>query len=77
MTGIVQFTQGGDDMVDIASGVPGEADAKYGLEIVRSSKVLDGIQAAQDKGIRYLTLYAFSKENWRRPKEEEIGRAHV
>jgi VWFA-related protein len=44
----VAFTQGGDDMVDIASGVPGEADAKYGLEIVRSSKVLDGIQAAQD-----------------------------
>ncbi len=28
------------------------------------------IQAAQDKGIRYLTLYAFSKENWRRPKDE-------
>ena len=28
------------------------------------------IQAAQDKGIRFLTLYAFSKENWRRPKEE-------
>ena len=28
------------------------------------------IQAARDKGIRYLTLYAFSKENWRRPKDE-------
>jgi undecaprenyl diphosphate synthase len=28
------------------------------------------IQAARDKGLRYLTLYAFSKENWRRPKEE-------
>lgn len=27
-------------------------------------------KAAQEKGIRYLTLYAFSKENWRRPKEE-------
>ncbi len=27
-------------------------------------------RAAQDKGIRYLTLYAFSKENWHRPKEE-------
>lgn len=27
-------------------------------------------RAAQDKGVRYLTLYAFSKENWRRPKEE-------
>jgi undecaprenyl diphosphate synthase len=28
------------------------------------------IKAAQEKGIRFLTLYAFSKENWRRPKEE-------
>jgi VWFA-related protein len=44
----VAYTQGGDDMVDIASGLPGEADAKFGLEIVRSSRVLDGIQAAQD-----------------------------
>jgi VWFA-related protein len=42
------YTQGGDDMVEIASGLPGEADNKYGLEIVRSSRVLDGIQAAQD-----------------------------
>jgi len=33
-------------------------------------RVEEIIQAAQDKGIRYLTLYAFSKENWRRPKEE-------
>jgi VWFA-related protein len=44
----VAYTQGGDDMVDIASGLPGEADAKYGLEIVRSSRVQDGIRAAQD-----------------------------
>jgi undecaprenyl diphosphate synthase len=33
-------------------------------------RVEEIIQAAQDKGIRYLTLYAFSKENWRRPKPE-------
>ncbi len=33
-------------------------------------RVEEIIKAAQDKGIRYLTLYAFSKENWRRPKEE-------
>jgi len=33
-------------------------------------RVEEIIQAAKDKGIRYLTLYAFSKENWRRPKEE-------
>ena len=28
------------------------------------------IQAASDFGVKYLTLYAFSKENWQRPKEE-------
>ena len=33
-------------------------------------RVEEIIKAAQEKGIRYLTLYAFSKENWRRPKEE-------
>lgn len=33
-------------------------------------RVEEIIKAANEKGIRYLTLYAFSKENWRRPKEE-------
>jgi undecaprenyl diphosphate synthase len=33
-------------------------------------RVEEIIQASQDKGIRFLTFYAFSKENWRRPKEE-------
>lgn len=28
------------------------------------------IQAASDFGVKYLTLYAFSKENWKRPKPE-------
>lgn len=42
------YTQGGDDMVDIASANPGDYDADYGFEIVRSSKVWDDINAAQD-----------------------------
>jgi undecaprenyl diphosphate synthase len=37
---------------------------------VGAQRVEEIIKAAQEKGIRYLTLYAFSKENWRRPKEE-------
>jgi undecaprenyl diphosphate synthase len=37
---------------------------------VGARRVEEIIQAAQDKGIRYLTLYTFSKENWRRPKPE-------
>ncbi len=48
---------------------------KQGLIRIRGhevgvQRVEEITQAAQDKGIRYLTLYAFSKENWRRPKEE-------
>lgn len=31
------------------------------------------IEAAQDFGLEYLTLYAFSTENWKRPKEEVEG----
>ena len=36
-----------------------------GVESVRAS-----LQAARRCGVKYLTLYAFSTENWNRPKEE-------
>ncbi len=32
--------------------------------------VREAVRAASDLGIRYLTLYAFSTENWHRPSEE-------
>lgn len=38
---------------------------KNGVEAVRSI-----IEGAGELGIKYLTLYAFSTENWNRPKEE-------
>ncbi|NCW27308.1 MAG: isoprenyl transferase [Verrucomicrobia bacterium] len=31
------------------------------------------VQAAIDHGVKYLTLYAFSVENWQRPREEVQG----
>ena len=31
------------------------------------------VQAAIEQGVRYLTLYAFSVENWQRPREEVQG----
>lgn len=34
------------------------------------NRVIDNVRYASDTGIKYLTLYAFSKENWKRPKEE-------
>ena len=36
-----------------------------GVESVRES-----LTAAAEIGVKYLTLYAFSTENWNRPKEE-------
>lgn len=38
---------------------------EHGVEAVRSV-----VQGAGEIGVKYLTLYAFSTENWARPKEE-------
>lgn len=38
------------------------------------AKAIRGIvRACSDRGIRYLTLFAFSTENWRRPSDEVSG----
>jgi VWFA-related protein len=42
------YTLGGDDLVDIASGLPGDYDATSGLEITKSAKLQDDLMAAQD-----------------------------
>lgn len=41
---------------------------KAGIEAVRET-----IRAAHDVGVRYLTIYSFSTENWKRPAEEVVG----
>ena len=46
-------------------GLPRIAGHKVGLESVRAM-----VKACSAWGIGHLTLYAFSSENWRRPKEE-------
>ncbi len=48
-----------------ARGISRNEGHKKGLEALRSV-----IRAANDLGIRWLTLYAFSLENWNRPKLE-------
>jgi undecaprenyl diphosphate synthase len=40
----------------------------FGVESVRES-----LKAAKEIGVQFLTLYAFSTENWSRPKEEVDG----
>jgi undecaprenyl diphosphate synthase len=46
-------------------GLPRVAGHRAGAEAVRKA-----IQAAADRGIEVLTIYAFSSENWRRSAEE-------
>ncbi len=38
-----------------------------------AESVTAALQACRERGIRYLTLYAFSAENWRRPRSEIAG----
>jgi undecaprenyl diphosphate synthase len=40
----------------------------FGIESVRRA-----LQAADDIGVKFLTMYAFSTENWSRPQEEVDG----
>jgi undecaprenyl diphosphate synthase len=51
-----------------AKGLPRLAGHKKGSEVARTI-----IQEASNIGIKYLTLYAFSSENWNRDKEEVSG----
>ena len=48
-----------------ARGLPRIAGHKQGAEAVRST-----VRACSDLGIAYLTIYAFSSENWKRPATE-------
>lgn len=51
-----------------ARGMPRLVGHRRGAERVRAV-----VAAAPDLGIRWLTLYAFSTENWKRSTEEVIG----
>ena len=48
-----------------ARGLPRTAGHREGVEAARRA-----VQGARDLGLRYLTLYSFSTENWRRPARE-------
>ena len=49
-------------------GLPRLAGHKAGVENVKPT-----VLAAKKFGIKYLTLYAFSTENWKRPQDEVSG----
>lgn len=56
----------------IARGLPRLAGHRAGTENLRRI-----ITACVEIGIKYLTIYAFSTENWGRPREEVDGLLHI
>lgn len=46
-------------------GLPRTAGHKKGADTLRST-----LNACRDAGVKYLTIYAFSSENWKRPTDE-------
>ena len=48
-----------------AQGKPRHAGHRAGVKSVRAT-----VEAAAERGVQHLTLFAFSSENWRRPDEE-------
>src|SRR5512137_1325065 len=55
-----------------ARGLPRLAGHRAGTENIR--RVLQG---CVEFGVKYLTIYAFSTENWGRPQEEVDGLMHI
>lgn len=56
----------------LARGLPRLAGHRAGTENLRRI-----MEACIEFGIRYLTIYAFSTENWGRPPEEVAGLMHI
>jgi undecaprenyl diphosphate synthase len=56
----------------LSRGLPRLAGHKAGTENLRRV-----IRASVEFGIKYLTIYAFSTENWGRPPEEVRGLMHI
>jgi undecaprenyl diphosphate synthase len=50
-----------------ARGLPRTAGHKQGVEALRGA-----VRTASELGIRYLTIYSFSAENWSRPRAEVL-----
>src|SRR5512141_2061561 len=56
----------------LARGLPRIAGHRAGTENLRRI-----IRASVEFGVKYLTIYAFSTENWGRPIEEVRGLMHI
>ncbi len=68
----IAFIMDGNGRWATARGLPRAEGHRAGGETVRRV-----IGYCRDAGIQYLTLYAFSVENWKRPKEEVDALMHL
>lgn len=68
----VAFIMDGNGRWAAQRGLPRLAGHKAGTENLRRV-----IRACVEFGVRYMTIYAFSTENWGRPKEEVDGLLHI
>src|SRR5581483_5062767 len=64
----VAFIMDGNGRWARRRGMPRLAGHRAGVENIRPI-----LRACQDAGIRYVTMYAFSTENWSRPRPEVDG----
>jgi len=64
----VAIVMDGNGRWALKRGLPRLAGHKAGTENLRRI-----IKASVEFGVRYLTIYAFSTENWGRPREEVMG----
>ncbi len=68
----VAFIMDGNGRWAQARGLERNAGHRAGLEAVR-----DVVRGAGEFGVEYLTLYAFSSENWNRPRSEVDELMHL
>lgn len=61
----IGFIMDGNGRWATEQGLPRSAGHKKGAEVVRTV-----LEHAQKRGIKVVTLFAFSAENWKRPKSE-------
>lgn len=68
----VAFIMDGNGRWAASRGMPRLAGHKAGTENLRRV-----IRACVEFGVQYMTIYAFSTENWGRPREEIDGLMHI
>ncbi len=56
----------------LSRGLPRQEGHRAGVENIR--RIVEG---CVEEGVKYLTVYAFSTENWSRPEEEVSGLIHL